>query len=59
MFFEVIHNETIFAMIKVKKWTVKKIICSYAVIIFMNSYNAVGAFTELSIGEINNADLLQ
>ena len=54
-----IHNETIFAMIKVKKWTVKKIICSYAVIIFMNSYNAVGAFTELSNGEINNADLLQ
>ena len=46
-------------MIRVKNWTVNKIICSYVVIIFMNSFNVVHAFTELCNGEINNADLLR
>ena len=46
-------------MIRVKNWTVNKIICSYVVINFMNSFNVVHAFTELYNGEINNADLLR
>ena len=48
-------------MIRVKKWTVKKTVCSYAVIIFMNSFiwihffDALHVFTQLQNREINNA----
>ena len=48
-------------LLRAKKWTVKKTVGSYVVIIFMNSFNAVHAFTELLkwIDYVNNADLPQ